>query len=108
MLDTLATGLSNLLIWARKYILSAPISWCVKWERPMSYLSGSKEMSVQGLDVLESSPQMKTIMTSGKSECQSHSEFGHNSCSSSSNQRCPRTGGVTGGQAYLDEFALNC
>lgn len=26
-------------------------------------------MSVQGLEVLESSPQMKTIMTPGKSEC---------------------------------------
>lgn len=64
-------------------------------------------MSAGGLEILESSPEVKTVMTSGKSECQSHSEFGPNSCSSSPDQHHPSAGGVTGGQADRDEFVLD-
>lgn len=104
----LATGRASHPMWAREYILCALKSLCVKWERLMSYLSGSKEMSVQGLEGLGSSPLRKTVVTSGKSECQSHSEFCSNSCSSSPNQCCPRARGIPEGRADHDEFVLDC
>lgn len=74
----------------------------------MSYWSGSKETSVRGLEGLGSSPWRKTVVTSGKSECQSHSEFCSNSGSSSPNQCCPRARGVTEGRADPDESVLDC